>query len=236
MRKMLHFLFTFVALCFSLHAETLFAIVYDDSVVIWNTNVHTNCGSLYVFDIAQSQDSIIIVERDTSMLIASCMCNFDLSVTLKGLDKGHYFVIVYRKLSPAYHSAESLFVGATEFTIGKSSLIYSLQSYQSSCGGSGQGVVIENESSGDFTFTLLQNYPNPFNPATTINYKLPITSYVTLKVFDLLGREVATLVNEEMQIGEHSVQWNASGMPGGVYFYRLATNGFLETKKMILLR
>lgn len=85
-------------------------------------------------------------------------------------------------------------------------------------------------------FALLQNYPNPFNPATTISFTLPSRSFVSLKVFDGLGREVATIVSGEMSAGSYSKQWDASGLPSGVYFYRLQAGSFTETKKLILLR
>jgi hypothetical protein len=86
------------------------------------------------------------------------------------------------------------------------------------------------------TFSLEQNYPNPFNPSTTISFSLPSNSFVSLKVFDVVGREVASLVSEQMSAGSHSKQWNANGMPSGIYFYRLRAGSFTETKKLILLK
>jgi hypothetical protein len=86
------------------------------------------------------------------------------------------------------------------------------------------------------TFTLFQNYPNPFNPSTTIEYQIPKQSYVTLKVFDLLGREVARLVNQLKQAGAHSVKWDASRLSSGVYFYTIAAGTYRETKRMILMK
>jgi hypothetical protein len=85
-------------------------------------------------------------------------------------------------------------------------------------------------------FDLKQNYPNPFNPSTTISLSLPSKLFVSLKIFDLIGREVATIVSEELSAGDHSRQWNTNGMPSGVYFYRLQAGSFTETKKLILLR
>ncbi|MBU1299414.1 MAG: T9SS type A sorting domain-containing protein, partial [Bacteroidetes bacterium] len=85
-------------------------------------------------------------------------------------------------------------------------------------------------------FSLEQNYPNPFNPATTISFSLPSKSFVSLKVFDALGREVATLLSEELPAGTYSQQWNAASLPSGVYFYRLQSGSFIETKKLVLLR
>lgn len=85
-------------------------------------------------------------------------------------------------------------------------------------------------------FELYQNYPNPFNPTTVISYQLSGASRVTLKVYDLLGREVATLVNEKQSVGNHSVTFNGGSLPTGVYFYRLQAGSFTETKKLVLLR
>lgn len=85
-------------------------------------------------------------------------------------------------------------------------------------------------------FVRDQNYPNPFNPATVISYQIPVNSYVTLRVFDILGREVATLVSERKNAGTYSVQWNASGFSSGVYFCRLEADGKREIRKMILMK
>ena len=101
-------------------------------------------------------------------------------------------------------------------------------------------------------FALEQNYPNPFNPSTVISYQLPVSSRVSLKIFDLLGREVADLVNEIRSAGSYKAQWNAANMPSGVYFYRLQVGNhsagstsslqagsgrsFVETKKMLLVK
>jgi photosystem II stability/assembly factor-like uncharacterized protein len=85
-------------------------------------------------------------------------------------------------------------------------------------------------------FKLSQNYPEPFNPSTTISFSLPSKFFVSLKIFDLLGREVATIVSEEMSAGSYSRQWTAINMPSGVYFYRLQAGSFTEAKKLILLK
>ena len=85
-------------------------------------------------------------------------------------------------------------------------------------------------------YTLSQNYPNPFNPTTTISFGVPRAGLVTVKVFDLLGREVATLLNENHPAGFYEVQLDAGLLSSGVYFYRLQTNDFVATKKMILLK
>lgn len=101
--------------------------------------------------------------------------------------------------------------------------------------------VGENPGDVPLTFGLSQNYLNPFNPTTTIRYALPTTSRVSLKVYDVLGREVASLVDEEKAAGEYKVQLDANNVASGVYFYRLQAIGankstFIETKKLVLLR
>jgi hypothetical protein len=86
------------------------------------------------------------------------------------------------------------------------------------------------------SYTLLQNYPNPFNPSTTIKFSVPQNGHVNLTVFNLLGQEVETLVNEEREQGNHEVKFNASNLPSGIYLYRLQTANTVETKKMILMK
>jgi len=83
---------------------------------------------------------------------------------------------------------------------------------------------------------LYQNYPNPFNPSTKIKYSIPHSSFVTLKIYDILGKEVATLVNEEKSVGNYEINFNAKNLSSGVYFYRMQAGSFTDTKKFILLR
>jgi hypothetical protein len=99
-------------------------------------------------------------------------------------------------------------------------------------------VYEENESVTNFY--LSQNYPNPFNPSTIINFQLPTGSNVTLKVYDVLGNEVATLVNEEKPAGTYEVDFNTSSIKhhtsSGVYFYQLKAENYIQTKKMLMLK
>jgi photosystem II stability/assembly factor-like uncharacterized protein len=85
-------------------------------------------------------------------------------------------------------------------------------------------------------FILEQNYPNPFNPTTTISFSIPTSEFVTLKVFDMLGKEVATLVNEEKAAGSFEIEFNAANLSSGIYFYNLQAGGFTQTKKLILMK
>ena len=87
-----------------------------------------------------------------------------------------------------------------------------------------------------FEFVVEQNYPNPFNPTTTIKYQIPELSFVLLKVFNVLGNEVTTLVNEEKEAGSHQIEFDATTLPSGVYFYALQASSFVESRKMLLLK
>jgi hypothetical protein len=85
-------------------------------------------------------------------------------------------------------------------------------------------------------YDLMQNYPNPFNPTTTITYQLPKDGMVTLKIYDAIGTEVTTLVHEYKSTGKYNINFNASGLASGVYFYRLQVNDFTTSKKLILMK
>jgi hypothetical protein len=97
-------------------------------------------------------------------------------------------------------------------------------------------TAVENEKSTPIAFSLKQNYPNPFNPSTKISYTVPERSNVSLKVFNLLGSEIAELVNGEIEAGTYKVNFNAVNLPSGVYLYQLKAGEFTQTKKMILLK
>jgi hypothetical protein len=97
-------------------------------------------------------------------------------------------------------------------------------------------VGVDDEKPIPASFYLAQNYPNPFNAQTTISYTLPQKGPVTLSVYNLLGQRVATLFEGVQQAGEHKVVWDAKGAPSGVYFYRLAADEYVETRRMVLIR
>lgn len=95
---------------------------------------------------------------------------------------------------------------------------------------------ITNNGETPIEFKLSQNYPNPFNPATRISYQIPVSGLVKLIVFDFLGREVETLVNEYKQAGFYDIEFNASELSSGTYFYRIQSNEFVSTKKMLYIK
>jgi hypothetical protein len=85
-------------------------------------------------------------------------------------------------------------------------------------------------------FQLAQNFPNPFNPVTFISWRLAVSSPVKLSIYDLLGKEVTVLVDERQAAGFHQIEFNADGMASGIYLYQIKTEGFVQTKKMLLIR
>ena len=97
-------------------------------------------------------------------------------------------------------------------------------------------VQAENNSVFPLNYKLEQNYPNPFNPQTTISYQIPERTFITLKVYNMLGNEISTLVNEEKPAGEFEVQFNATGLSSGIYYYQIRAENIIETKKMVLLK
>jgi len=98
------------------------------------------------------------------------------------------------------------------------------------------GVLDDNYDQVPQQFKLVQNYPNPFNPSTTISYSIAHNGFVSLKIYDVLGNEIVTLVNEEKQAGNYVVEFDANGLTSGIYFYELQSGDFIGTKKMILLK
>ena len=85
-------------------------------------------------------------------------------------------------------------------------------------------------------FAISQNYPNPFNPSTIINYEVPKSGLVKIKIYDILGREASTLVSEEKSPGRYKVKFDGSNFASGLYFYRITSNSFIAKKKMLLLK
>lgn len=93
-----------------------------------------------------------------------------------------------------------------------------------------------NEVSLNKEFALNQNYPNPFNPSTVISYSIPVSEFVTLKIYDVLGNEVKTIVNEQKEAGKYQVEFNASGLTNGIYLYKLQAGEFTSVKKLTVLK
>jgi hypothetical protein len=134
---------------------------------------------------------------------------------------------------PLFYPDTLFYIGSTSFIYSGSTLPFFSQSYQSECYNISE---VEEYKEYPKEFTLEQNYPNPFNPITIIGYQLPISGYITLKVFNMLGSEIETLVNEYKSAGYYKISWNAVNQSSGVYFYQLRTQELTAAKKMVLLR
>ena len=218
--------------------DSIYASISGDSVTIWNINLTENCFSKYIFSL-QTPDSnkIVLHEIDTSSKIARCYCRFDLSFTLTGIKPGHYEVAIYRDYTPEksdFGKDTSVFIGSAEFDIYlQSSAGLSHYSIQSPCGGF-SGVAEEKKVPNQFYLGM--NFPNPFNPTTTIHFELPKESNVTLKVYNLLGQEVMTLVDGKRTAGVYDVRVDGTKLGSGVYFYKLTAGAYAKTKKMISIK
>jgi len=220
--------------------DSIFVIISGDTVHIWNTAAHENCGCLFNMDVMVSNDTMYVTEADTATDWAFCMCYFDLCVSVTGLQSGTYYVNVFRYM-PLFYPDTVFYIGSTSFNYGGSVLAFFSQSYQSDC-----YSITEDRGEKEYPadFILEQNYPNPFNPVTTIVYGLKARTNVELKLFDVLGREIVTIVNGEQDAGYYEIEFNASNLPTGIYFYKikavdhLSSSGkvFIDTKKMILLK
>jgi len=89
---------------------------------------------------------------------------------------------------------------------------------------------------GSLSYELAQNYPNPFNPTTKIRFQIPQQLFVTIKIFDVLGNEVVTLVQEEKSAGEYDLTWETENLTSGIYYYRITAGDFIQTRKMVFLK
>jgi photosystem II stability/assembly factor-like uncharacterized protein len=144
-------------------------------------------------------------------------------------------------LTPAYGFRDMAFTDKNHgWIVGREPLSqgFTHHLYRTTNGGFGGLVSVEDNYKEVVPkgYLLYQNFPNPFNPVTKIKYQIPETSFITLKIYDVLGNEIATLVNDEKPAGNYSVKFNAAELPSGIYFYQLQINNFAQTKKMILIK
>jgi photosystem II stability/assembly factor-like uncharacterized protein len=173
------------------------------------------------------EDGILYdVSAPSANIIYTCGTN---GMILKTVDGGDNWS---QCQSTTYHSLKSIFFFDNKrgFAVGDSGTIL----YTGN--GGDIAVDVKEQFETPLKFEIKQNYPNPFNPTTIFSFSLPSKEFASLKVYDLLGREVATLVDEERSAGEHFVQWNASSFSSGIYIYRLEARKFVETKKLLLMK
>jgi hypothetical protein len=187
--------------------------------ITFDKTINSNQGSLFggvswINSTAPLQPGWLFINSDSGNCSAHSSMDIEMLFDATELDSGDYYASIIIKSSDPF----------TPSVVVPIHLIVSTS------------VNIEEEQNIPIVFKLTQNYPNPFNPSTTIKYSIPELSRVTLKVFNVLGEEVTTLVNEEEIAGNYSIEFNASSLPSGVYFYRLQAGDFTSVRKMILLK
>ena len=214
--------------------DSLYVRVSGDSISIWDVRATENCASRFTSALTISHDTITWVQTDTVGPLARCICHFDMEVSMTGLARGSYIARVYRDRRKEYHYGNDtlLYIGSITFTVNSSIGSFVARAfYQSDC-------IATSDAEEDVMLVparmSLCNYPNPFNPSTTIGFTVAGantgsggsglgSSWTKLAVYDMLGREVAVLVNERKAAGMYTVQFDGSGLSSGVYFCRLQT-------------
>jgi hypothetical protein len=187
---------------------------YDDYYVI---NLSSDWDSLYVrMDSETSLDADLNLYNNSSTIIATASAYGTKEILKYGkISAGTYFIRLYRSTAQGSYAIKfsNRFIADPLTDVKKEDI-----------------EIIPT------TYSLSQNYPNPFNPTTTIKYDLPKDSWVSLKVYTILGQKAAALIDKEMSAGSYSFDFDASNLSNGIYFYRLDAGTFSMTKKMILLK
>lgn len=191
---------------------------------------------------------VLDVDQDGKDEIMLCIDQHVIILKFNGSENHHTYKVFYIKRNDlAFSGRNSVFYGATMYDVtddGKEDIIIHLDDIINNVGMRLFTYIYKADFSVDVNepdvlpeeFHLYINYPNPFNPTTTINYSIQKAGEVNLKVYDMLGTEVASLVNERQEAGNYSIEFNASDLPSGIYVYRLSAGNFVDTKKLILLK
>lgn len=213
--------------------DSLYVIAHGDTATIWHKNTESNCASKFAFVVTVNLDTIVIIERDTVGPHARCSCLFDLKVTVVNLF-GNFVAMVHRQQLKIYdYPIDTIyFVGSVSFSMSGPNMLpyFSITGFQSEC--NNVPVAVERKSVSPPEIGRVINHPNPFNTSTNFRIIVPTSQFVSLKIFDLLGREVATVINGDLNPGEHLAQWNATNLPGGIYFYRMRVGDVVQVGKM----
>ena len=214
-----------------------FSSALIDVKVLIDTVLHTSVGDLIftlthnaitdtiIYEAGGAGDNFINtnLSDDAETPIASATSPFT------GIYKPYQPLSIFAGSDPNGEWVLEIYDGATDNTGTLEAWGLAL-SYQTTTGNT------SNDNVQPTTYKLENNYPNPFNPTTTIKYQIPELSFISLKVFDVLGNEILTLVETEKPVGTYEVEFDATNLSSGIYFYRIQAGSFVETKKMILLR
>ncbi|OIO29624.1 hypothetical protein AUJ22_01025 [Candidatus Nomurabacteria bacterium CG1_02_31_12] len=204
--------------------------------------------------ITTTKGEVIVQQSNNSVMLtfSDSLTNGDLSFKLpKGawIEKGLGFNANNSISDPKDGITKMSFVASNPIKNGSSIIIHGAKIEEITLTGTlnnGKSIILkhygitdvpeEKSNSVPTEFDLSQNYPNPFNPSTTISYAIPTDGFVSLKIYDMLGKEVATLINEEKPAGDYTISFNANNLASGMYIYKISSGPFNQTKKMILMK
>ena len=221
------------------HVPILYFHGTDDPIVPYNGDIERLAADTFInhwiqHNLCTESDTIMLPNLDTLdgctvQKITHTNCSDSTKVIFyKILNGGH----TWPGGNPTYLIIPGYNLGNTNFDINASEIMWDFfKNYRLF-----NPTFAEDNRQFPIGFSLSQNYPNPFNPSTTIKYSIPKLSFVTLKVYDILGKEVSTLINEEKPAGIYQVEFKAANLPSGVYFYSIRAGKYVETKKMILMK
>jgi Secretion system C-terminal sorting domain len=204
--------------CYGTHGNMHGAVYWDKDTANFSQNNELDYDSL-TYPVAPSTiKGLPDIREDQPASGLPHDTSFAINTTI---NNGSYFAM---RVFPWYNASSS--------STSKYVVLYDVRVY----GTTSPATGIKNEPGVPKQFSLNQNYPNPFNPSTTISFDLPKENHVTLNIYNLLGQKVASLLNEDMAAGTHSVNFNADNLPSGLYFYQLQSGNFNSIKKMMLLK
>jgi len=250
MRNLLAIHMFILSIALSQHYVT----VEGDSVEFGMMNLSRNCGAEFVMNVELTDNIFNITAIDSGGMALCGSCNFDVQVVVGGIEPGNYEAYFYtydiydiiQTDSTWEYIRDTTFIGETDFVIDNPPISpYSiLSSYQSPCS---HTQDIDDEIH-PIQPTIINNYPNPFNPTTTIIYELPVRLEVTLSIYDIMGRNIQTLVKTTQPSGNYETHWNGTDyegkqVPAGMYFARLQAGAphsvgvhYSSVVKMVYLR
>lgn len=236
----LSFLLFFGSNVFSSSIDSISVNVIGDTIYFNNIGINSHCFANFSIRKLFNpwSDTLCLVEMDMAEGLADCNCYFDVSAKFVfPLLNQHYILKVFRYV-PFFDIESANLIGVVEFDYtGGEEVGYFSTITQSECYDLNDVKEIQEIPS---QLNLSQNYPNPFNPSTTIKYFVSEADNVELKLYDVLGKEVSTLVNEYKTPGEYQIEINNfikdKNLVSGVYFYQLKTGDYLQTKKMVLVK
>jgi hypothetical protein len=239
--------------------KLILSIILCFSINLFAQNISVSKDTMEFFnfwDDNKSADSINIYNNSNAILtldsITSRNYEFYVQISYNGSIVNEFFMF-YQDTTllsfeiPPNDSAKFIFdltVPITKLSSFADIWIDTISILNNSTNNSTQNITVltdislsnKDENNIPYDFKLFQNYPNPFNPNTNIKYSIPLSEYVEIKVFDILGNEVTNLINEYKTSGVYEIEFDANNLSSGIYFYRIISGKFLETKKMLLLR